>query len=327
MILLFVILFVLFACSLHRRERFVLKKQRSDVLKALFPFAIIIGHVYFHYPNFFFQDFRWAGPYVVGLFFFMSGYGLEYKQEHSALGLMAFKKRIKNLLIPVIPPLVIYLVVRWALGLPIGSYIVADLRSYELILPMTWFVISLLFLYVFYFVGRSLRLGNKVFDCWIFVLTSLLAVVLIKAGISGTSFESNYVFLCGIVFKQYEVKILNSKRRGDTVMLCLLILVAVALSYIHNEPPFRGFALVGVVLYVVAFFFVLSFIPFREIPFFQFFKSISYEMYLCQGIFFLALPEFHLPWYAFVVLLLAGDIACAWACKRLVDVVQERLLA
>lgn len=38
MIVLFVILFVLFACSLHRRERFVLTKQRSDVLKALFPF-------------------------------------------------------------------------------------------------------------------------------------------------------------------------------------------------------------------------------------------------------------------------------------------------
>lgn len=326
MIVLFVILFVLFACSLHRRERFVLTKQRSDVLKALFPFAIIIGHVYFHYPNFFFQDFRWAGPYVVGLFFFMSGYGLEYKHEHSALGLMAFKKRIKNLLIPAIPPLVIYLVARWALGLPIGSYIVAGLRSYYLILPVTWFVISLLFLYVFYFVGRSLRLGNKVFDCWIFVLTSLLAVVLIKAGISGTTFESNYAFLCGIIFKQYEVKILNSKRGGYTVMLCLLILVAAALSYIHNVPSFRGFALVGVVLYVMAFFFVLSFIPFREIPFFQFFKSISYEMYLCQDIFLLTLPEFHLPWYAFVVLLLAGDIACAWACKRFVDVAQERLL-
>ncbi len=326
MIILFFILFVLFVCSLRFHQRFALTKLRSDVLKALFPFAIIIGHVYFHYPNFFFQDFRWAGPYVVGLFFFMSGYGLEYKHEHSALGLMAFKKRIKNLLIPAIPPLVIYLVVRWALGLPIGSYIVAGLRSYYLILPVTWFVISLLFLYVFYFVGRSLRLGNKVFDCWIFVLTSLLAVVLIKAGISGTTFESNYAFLCGIIFKQYEVKILNSKRGGYTVMLCLLILVAAALSYIHNVPPFRGFALVGVVLYVMAFFFVLSFIPFREIPFFQFFKSISYEMYLCQDIFLLTLPEFHLPWYAFVVLLLAGDIACAWACKRFVDVAQERLL-
>ena len=209
MVFLLIIILMLFVCSFHLHQRFALTKQRSDVLKALFPFAIIIGHVYFHYPNFFFQDFRWAGPYVVGLFFFMSGYGLEYKHEHSALGLMAFKKRIKNLLIPVIPPLVIYLVVRWALGLPIGSYIVADLRSYDLILPTTWFVISLLFLYVFYFAGRSLRLGNKVFDCWIFVLTSLLTVVLIKAGISGTSFESNYAFLCGIIFKQYEVKILN----------------------------------------------------------------------------------------------------------------------
>lgn len=209
MIVLFVILFLLFACSLHRHERFVLTKQRSDVLKALFPFAIIIGHVYFHYPNFFFQDFRWAGPYVVGLFFFMSGYGLEYKHEHSAFGLMAFKKRIKNLLIPVIPPLVIYLVVRWALGLTIGSYIVADLRSYDLILPMTWFVISLLFLYMFYFVGRGLRLGNKVFYCWVFALTTVLALALIKAGISGTSYESNYAFLCGILFNRYEDKILT----------------------------------------------------------------------------------------------------------------------
>jgi len=66
-----------------------------------------------------------------------------------------------------------------------------------------------------------------------------------------------------------------------------LILGAVALSYIHNDPPFRGFALMGVVVYVMAFFFVLSFIPLRKLPFASFFKSISYEMYLCQGIFFL----------------------------------------
>jgi len=150
----------------------------------------------------------------------MSGYGLEYKHEHSALDLMAFKKRIKNLLIPVIPPLVIYLVVRWALGLPIGNYIVADLRSYDLILPMTWFVISLLFIYVFYFVGRSLRLGNKVFYGWVFALTTVLALALIKAGISGTSFESNYVFLCGILFNRYEDKILDFRGGAQASCAC-----------------------------------------------------------------------------------------------------------
>ncbi len=103
MVVLFFILFVLFLCNLRFHQRFALTKQRSDVLKALFPFAIIIGHVYFHYSYLFFQDFRWAGPYVVGLFFFMSGYGLEYKYEHSTINLPAFQKRIKNLLIPVIP--------------------------------------------------------------------------------------------------------------------------------------------------------------------------------------------------------------------------------
>ncbi len=188
---------------------------------------------------------------------------------------------------------------------------------------MTWFVISLFFLYVFYFVGRSLRLDNKVFDGWVFVLSSLLALVLVKAGISGTSFESNYAFLCGILFKQCEEKILSLKR-GYASVLCLIILAAVSMSYIPNVPPFRGFALMGVVAYVMAFFFVLSFIPFRVIPFVRFFKSISYEMYLCQGIFFLALPYLHLPWYTFVVLLLVGDMVCAWLCQKLVDVAQGK---
>lgn len=323
MIVLFVILFLLFACSLHRRERFVLMKQRSDVLKALFPFAIIIGHVYFYYPNFIFQDFRWAGPYVVGLFFFMSGYGLEYKYDHGSINFTAFKKRIKDLLVPVIPPLIIYLLVRWWMGEPIRSYIINDLKSYNLILPMTWFVISLIFLYVFYFVGRGLRLNNKVFDGWVFLLTTILAVVLIKAKMSGTTFESNYAFLCGVLFKQCEKKLLTISFWGASV-LSLLILAVVALSYVHNEPLFRGFAIIGVLFYVMAFFYVISFIPFGKIPFVLFFKSISYEMYLCQGIFFLFLIKFHLTWYVFVILLLAGDVACAWICQCIVKLVRRK---
>lgn len=209
MVFLLIIILMLFVCSFHLHQRFALTKQRTDVLKALFPFTIFMGHIYFYYSYLFFQDFRWAGPYVVGLFFFMSGYGLEYKYEHGSINFFAFKKRIKNLLIPVIPPLVIYLLVRMALGEPIESYIISDLKSYELILPMTWFVISLFFLYVFYFVGRGLQLRNKVFDAWIFALTSLLAIVLIQNGITGTTFESNYAFLCGILFKQFEKRTLN----------------------------------------------------------------------------------------------------------------------
>lgn len=57
-----------------------LAKAKADMLKALFPFVIIMGHVSFAYPDSLIRDMRFAGPYVVGVFFFLSGYGLECKR-------------------------------------------------------------------------------------------------------------------------------------------------------------------------------------------------------------------------------------------------------
>ena len=318
----FILTFFLFLYK--SKDPYLLTKKRSDVLKALFPFSIIIGHVYFQYPYFFFQDFRWAGPYVVGGFFFMSGYGLEYKYEHAGFNLETFKRRILRLFIPVVPPLIIYLLVRIAMGLPLVDYILEDLRSYSLVLPMTWFVISLFFLYLFYYIGRCLHLSNKVHNVSMFFLITILAVFLIKVGMSGTTFESNYAFLCGIIFKQKEYKIIRI-RRGIVFMLSLMFFSAIAFSYIHNLPPFRGFATIGVIIYVWTFFYLFSFVPIKDSRLLHFLKSISYELYLCQGILFLILSNYPFPWYVFLTLLLFGDIVCAWICQDVTDMLLRKI--
>lgn len=72
------LLFALFIKAEKRCD--VLIKQKADLLKALFPFVIILGHVSFKYPDSMIRDMRFAGPYVVGIFFFLSGYGLECKR-------------------------------------------------------------------------------------------------------------------------------------------------------------------------------------------------------------------------------------------------------
>ena len=64
------LLFALFIKAEKRCD--VLIKQKADLLKALFPFVIILGHVSFKYPDSIIKDMRFAGPYVVGVFFFLN---------------------------------------------------------------------------------------------------------------------------------------------------------------------------------------------------------------------------------------------------------------
>ena len=57
----------------------LLTLEQTKILKAVLPIAIIIGHISFAHPHTIISDFRYYGDYAVGMFFFISGYGLQYK--------------------------------------------------------------------------------------------------------------------------------------------------------------------------------------------------------------------------------------------------------
>lgn len=82
--------------------------EKSNILKAFFPYMIILHHVSHLTGRI--GDFYGAGPYGVGVFFFISGYGLEYKRTHGNLDFRSYVKRIKNVLLPLIIPVSIYLI-------------------------------------------------------------------------------------------------------------------------------------------------------------------------------------------------------------------------
>lgn len=213
MILLFIVL--TFAFLLSRSDyNEVFTKGRSDVLKALFPFAIILGHVYHLYPNAFFQDMRWAGPYVVGLFFLMSGYGLEYKWEHGGINVAGLRKRLKALLIPVVLPLALYLVLDTAMGNDVLVEIVTGLKGFSLVLPCSWFVLALLVLYLIYYLLRPLVVRNGRFAFVLGVSILILIGLFGMLHFSGTIFESLSAFWLGVVYRQNESKLMLNIRGG-----------------------------------------------------------------------------------------------------------------
>lgn len=190
------LLFALFIKAEKRCD--VLIKQKADLLKALFPFVIILGHVSFKYPDSMIRDMRFAGPYVVGIFFFLSGYGLECKR----LGGVA--RRLKRLFQPLVLPLVAYLLLKGGLCDSVHDEMVNSLKSLTLLLPYTWFVTVIALFYVVYSVFRNRFASNREFDAFLIIVTIALFVVLFILQVDGTMYVSNMAFAMGVMYKQKE---------------------------------------------------------------------------------------------------------------------------
>ena len=134
-ILIVLILAVLFSLKSQKHsiqwDKYYLVKSRCDILKAILPFAIVLAHLSFYTHNPIIQNFRYSGPYVVGLFFFISGYGLEYKYHNNGLDFSMFPHRVKKLLTPLIFPIVLYLVLLYCFQYDVLTTIHANFTTFS----------------------------------------------------------------------------------------------------------------------------------------------------------------------------------------------------
>lgn len=93
--------------SKNKDKEFTFSIEKTELLKAILPFFIVLGHCSLTYAVF--MDFSKTGAFVVSLFFFMSGYGLEKKRLNSTVDNNYIVNRIKSILIPGVIPASIYL--------------------------------------------------------------------------------------------------------------------------------------------------------------------------------------------------------------------------
>ena len=90
-----------------RKEAFTFDLSNTALLKAILPFFIILGHAAHAVKSSLFDG---LGVYVVALFFFVSGYGLEYKRSVDSKDSMhLLVNRIVKLLFPLVVPIIIYM--------------------------------------------------------------------------------------------------------------------------------------------------------------------------------------------------------------------------
>ena len=266
--------------------------NKVNILKAVLPFIIIIHHLSFEVPQTIISDFRFTGSYVVGLFFFMSGYGLKYQYNQHKVQIRRLPYRLKKIFIPFILPTVFYLVLVYHFyNKPFHYLATGGFIDAQLLLPYTWFITILVGMYICYYLTRNLFRNNNYFLLFLFAIFTLFIIVIHNSHNSHL-YTSNYAFIVGIAMKQNEKKWLEIASYKKIYALSFIVLGLISVSYIEQKPLFKGFGVIGVSFYVVAFIALFTRMEvLKANKLINFLSSISYEMYLFQSVTILIITQ------------------------------------
>ena len=294
-------------------------KSNSAFFKAMLPFFIILHHVV-RIP-----EFQSLGTYVVALFFFMSGYGLEYKRNDTSIySTKEIVCRITKLTTPIVVPIVLYILLRWSTEGVSFKFIADSLKSYEVILPYSWFVLTLLQLYLMFYIVNNLchkSAITKRFPLVIFAVVTTYIAILFVCKVQSTYYCSVYGFVAGIFFKNIEPCVEHIKR----LILVGVVLLLLSQLIIELHPPMTMFY--NSWLYTIACALIFSALSLRNMVV-DFFSKISYEIYLCQGIGIYSLKCIGITNETLggVILIVFISVTLAFACHYLTDILFHRNL-
>ena len=304
-------------------------KDRTYLLKAFLPYMIFI-----HHSHLFDESFHFVGIFVVALFFFISGYGLETKRKSGIVINKVFLiKALKKLIIPLIIPIIIYVCCR----LYNDSFDIIykdNIKKYQIILPYTWYVVTLIILYLFFYISVGLSKGKNILYFFI-IIAEILSFNLIGRflGIPGIAHITTTAFIAGVVYKNIEINIVS--RFNHNVILYTLVssvILVIVTMWIQGNPLNNKDIPLTAFVWPILFMTLYAVIPTynEHSPWMggaKFLSSISYELYICQSIPFLLLGaknQYHPIIYLFYLFILCTVVA--FVCKYLTNIFWDGLL-
>lgn len=266
-----------------------IKLNTSNAIKGLVALIIILHHISLDitHPTILYL-FQWLGCISVSLFFFLSGYGLTYQLKMNDNYLNTFWKcRIFKVLIPFILSNLIFIIfnhfyfkVNYSL-----KNIIPLLIGIKQINPITWFVKCLIWLYIgFYF---SFNFTKKIYLQFTFLYLFVIVWVFWIIMHGSHLFISVFAFPLGVYCVKYSNKISSNIPRIITILIfivfCYLFYEVSKMKVFFNLRSI----LIGIVECLCFTIFIVLIMRNIEIKnqLFKFIGSISYEIYLIQGIF------------------------------------------
>lgn len=270
-------------------------------------------------------DFRAWGAIVVGVFFFITGYGLmvSYRRKGAAYLRGFIPHRLAKLLPPFLVAMLGWLLL---MKLKYGHDMLAPfatLANGAGPLPNSWFVYAVLLFYLFFYVVARLTPKPRQVIAALWLLSTLYIMALAALGFGEWWYMSIYALNVGFTYAYCErrVKAWLSGDRRRLLLALLALLAVVALPVLPRLLLGRDFHLswlanYAVPLYVVLCIYVLGMRGGRVL---RFLGTISYEIYLVQGCCMRVVTAHQDCWPLFFLDVYAASILSAWllheACR------------
>lgn len=261
----------------------------STNVKGFLCILIFYNHMagWFETQGLIFQLFSHMGSFVVGVFFFLSAFGLT-KAYPGELSFSFLIKRFIKILVPYWICEIIYIVgsVVCNIALQVDvtwKNIFLSAIQLRTIVENSWYVGAILLLYVIFYICK------KVLPKIDLTLKTTLLMIIASFIFKGywTTF---FAFPLGIFIGEREQRILNlgkGKRFSFFIVSFMLCSLAIGLKFygnsIGNEMYMNISDMLTSVLFASAVFFILTFVKIGN-RILKFLGNISYEIYLLHGL-------------------------------------------
>ena len=253
-------------------------KQKSNLLKAIFPFCIIVHHLAkYNLPGI--GIFNWIGIWVMYLFFAMSGYGLVISYIKKPDYINGFLRRsLPKLFIPYLITFFLFVVYRYIEGVDqIELFKTKGLFSF---IPTSWFIYVLALFYVFFFVVfKYVKTGIAIKVILTSALVIAYCIVAPYIGIAHWRYDKCPAFIVGMVFALANSSIKEKFVRWHAVIGVGILLGIMNLPLGHRLDPYIYSSIMFLLMFILQYRggAHLSIIT-------NFLSSISLEMFIIQYI-------------------------------------------
>lgn len=257
-------------------------KDATVGLKGILAIGIILSHLqaFCFRPHHYWLSSQFTVLAQVGVFFFISGYGLCYAyQKNGPDYLRGFlSKRVLRVLVPMLIATICFLTAydKWC-----AESILSDMKVGDTPLPYSWFCYIILIYYIWFYISALVLRDIRFVIVSMFIPTVLCYILMGDIWHWGDWwYRSNLGFNLGMIVKYFEVDI---RKVFERYPIPILLIVPFGLFCIYAGGHFHvdmEIQAVGFSLLILALVYVFGF---RQNRVTQWLGKYSYEIYLTHG--------------------------------------------
>ena len=208
-----------------------LSKETTNSLRAIFALTVVMHHLSQRVEGgFLFHCFSFVGNLAVGVFFFISGYGLMKQHQINPEYQRGFlRHRLPTVLIPYLAVSVLYLIVYHLTGNPYTVQKALFGLADGSLVANAWYVVAIVIFYLVSYLAIKAGGKNKYAVMAIVVLGELVySICCFALGSGSWYFNSCLCFFLGIVWCMYRDQLDHFFRKGyGWKLLCTFLLLCI----------------------------------------------------------------------------------------------------